>query len=158
MNDKIDAQETRYASFEEKIDKQMVFMLGQPEPHERPPASGCGIQGRGVSPESHERPPATPGRDIFQEDTLGVPRLCIRRDREEDMDILSTRLSPNERRSANFSISDTVSHTRHSASKSKSEVSSGNHSDNKEVGKYTSKVENKNKLRFGRSNQQRHFR
>ena len=148
LNDKIDAQETRFASFEEKIDKLMVFMGGQPETHERPPASGRGIQGRGVSPEPHERPP-TPGRGIFQEDTLGVPRLCIRRDRKEDMDILSTRLSPNERRTANFSISDTVSHTRHSASKSKSEVSSGNHSDNEEVGrfeKYTSKVETKNNL------------
>ena len=64
------------------------------------------------------------------------------------MDILSTRLSPNER-SANFSISDTVSHTRHSASKSKSEVSNGNHSNKEDVGrfrKYTSKVETKNKL------------
>ena len=73
LNDKIDAQETRFASFEEKIDKLMAFMGGQPETHERP----------------------------------------------------------------------------HSASKSKSEVSSGNHSDNEEVGrfgKYTSKVETKNKL------------
>ena len=82
LNDNIEAQETRFASFEETIDKLMDFMGRQgravsPEPHERPPASGGGIQGRVISPRSHERPPATPVPGIFQEDTLGVSRYFL---------------------------------------------------------------------------------
>lgn len=118
LQERISAQEERFSTFEEKMDRLLNFM---------------GNKGRDVSPEK----PPTPGRDEdFIEGTSGAPRTQDQNNNavHGEFDNISVIISQSERRNANFSIID----SRNSASKSE-----GSRDENQDevgrFGKYTNK-------------------